>query len=129
MSVSRMWVACRERELRSTRTWHWPLRHGLPGPRCAAFEASLRGPAKKSPAGTCPCVRASSVASRCVVLAVMEGFAPALRTSVCAAAGHDDSGFDNWGLLGLLGLVGLAGLAGRKRDDKVRTYDDRTGTR
>ena len=41
----------------------------------------------------------------------------------------DDSGFDDWGLLGLLGLVGLAGLAGRKRQDVVRTYDDRTTTR
>lgn len=42
---------------------------------------------------------------------------------------NDDSGFDDWGLLGLLGLVGLAGLAGRKRDDNVRTYDDRPGVR
>ena len=41
----------------------------------------------------------------------------------------DDSGFDDWGLLGLLGLVGLAGLAGRKRQDVVRTYDERTVTR
>ena len=41
----------------------------------------------------------------------------------------DDSGFDDWGLLGLLGLVGLAGLAGRKRNDVVRTYDERTVTR
>ena len=41
---------------------------------------------------------------------------------------NDEGGFDDWGLLGLLGLAGLAGLTGRKRNDAVRTYDERSTT-